>query len=57
MAEFTLIISNNDEAELVVAHEDQKFESLLSDDVVMDWLHHLEADASDGAAQALRACL
>ena len=58
MAEFTLIISDNDEAELVVTHEDQKFESLLSDELVMDWLHHLEAgDSSSEEAQVLRACL
>ena len=56
MAEFTLIISDNDEAELVVTHEDQKFESLLADEVVTDWLHHLEADSSE-ETQSLRACL
>lgn len=57
MAEFTLIISDNHEAELVVAHEDQKFESLLSDEVVTDWLHNLDSASSSEDDRALRACL
>ncbi len=54
MAEFTLIVNDNADAELIVASEDQKLESLMSDEMVMDWLQSLESDSDD--SRALYAC-
>lgn len=56
MAEFTLIVNDNSEADLIVACEDQKMDSLMSDEVVLDWLGRLESDSVDGS-EALQARL
>lgn len=48
MAEFHLIINDNDDMDLVAATESREINSLLSDAVVHEWLMQLEADcASD----------
>ncbi|MEN1728883.1 MAG: hypothetical protein AAGJ52_10640 [Pseudomonadota bacterium] len=44
MTDFNLIINENQDAELVATSEDSDFNSLLSDEVVMQWLMDLEAE-------------
>ncbi len=55
MAEFTLIISENDEADLIAANEDQKLEGMMADEVVMDWLEYLDSDGEFEESSSTRA--
>lgn len=49
MAEFNLIINDNDDVELITSVDESVFNGLLSDEVVMQWLMDLESEdvASD----------
>jgi hypothetical protein len=49
MAEFNLIINENDDVELITSVDESVFNGLLSDEVVMQWLMDLESEdvASD----------
>jgi hypothetical protein len=49
MAEFNLIINDNDDVELITSVDETAFNGLLSDEVVMQWLMDLESEdvASD----------
>jgi hypothetical protein len=44
MAEFNLIINENDDVELITSVDETAFNGLLSDDVVMQWLMDLESE-------------
>ena len=49
MAEFNVIINENDDVELITSVDESAFNGLLSDEVVMQWLMDLESEdaASD----------
>jgi hypothetical protein len=44
MAEFNLIINDNDDVELITSVDETAFNGLLSDEVVMQWLMDLESE-------------
>jgi hypothetical protein len=50
MAEFHLIINDNDDMDLVASTENREVNSLLSDNVVHEWLMQLEADTAASEA-------
>lgn len=44
MAEFNVIINENDDVELITSIDESAFKGLLSDELVMQWLMDLEAE-------------
>ncbi len=53
MANLNLVTS--DDPSLLTVNEDASFNSLLSDDVVMQWLMDLEADGLDSEGEPIAA--
>lgn len=49
MAEFNLIINENEDVDLITSVDESAFNSMLSDEAVMQWLLDLESEdaASD----------
>jgi hypothetical protein len=62
MADFNLIIDNDEQMDLVATTEDKDLNSLLADDVVLEWLLQLEAESpanqpiSETPSARLQAC-
>ncbi len=54
MADFNLIINEDEDMELVASVDDSAMEGMLSDEVVMQWLMDLEAE--DSAADLQDQC-
>ncbi len=56
MAEFNLIFDeNDDEVDLIAAVDESAFTSLLSDEVVMNWLMELESQETEMESEPRRA--
>ena len=52
MANFHLTIKEDDEMDLVASVEDRCMDSLLSDDVVVEWLLQLEVETRQTGAES-----
>lgn len=50
MAEFNLILNDESDVDLVTAVHDTELDSLLSDEVVMQWLMELDAEPATNDA-------
>ncbi|MGY6631557.1 MAG: hypothetical protein ACXIUL_11165 [Wenzhouxiangella sp.] len=50
MAEFNLILNDDSDVDLVTAVHDTELDSLLSDEMVMQWLMELDAEPANSDA-------